>query len=111
MLGFEHVDRAPVGEVEPVAAMRGGQSGRGVDPGLRERGAELAHEHTQRLLPGRGRILAPESPGELVPRHRPSVVECEVGEEQTALPSRKMPLVENDTIRFSGNPSREEDLQ
>jgi hypothetical protein len=39
------------------------------------------------------------------------MLDCEIGEQETALPSWEVPLVEDDSVRFGGNPSREEDLQ
>jgi len=87
-----------------------GESPRTVDPGLRKYDAELAHEDTQRLLPGRGRIGLPQRLGELISRHRPSVLEREVREEEATL-AREVSLVQDDSIRFQGDPTREEDLQ
>ena len=110
-LGRQNVDPGPLREVELVAAEGGGQGACAIDAARREHASELAHEDAERLVPGRRRCVAPENVRQLVSRHRPSVVGYEVGEEETALPPRKVPLVDHDALGFDGDPACEEDLQ
>jgi hypothetical protein len=101
----EHVDPGPLRQGELVAAEGGCQRGRTVESTLGKHRPELAHEHAERLVPGRRRCVAPEHIGELVPGHGSSVRDDERGEEETALPSREVSLVEHHALRFDGDPA------
>jgi len=88
------VDPGARGEHELVAAEGASQRRLAVDTALLEQRSQLAHEHRERLLPGRRRRVAPEHLGEFVPWHRPALLREQVCEHQPALTSRERPLVQ-----------------
>ena len=104
-----HIDPGSFREIEPVAAECAGQRSPAVDACVRERTAQLARDHRQRLVPGRGRCLSPERLGELVPRHRPAPFRNQVREDEATLPAREPPSVEHDTVGFDCDTPCEED--
>ena len=80
-------------------------------PLVREQAAQLAHDHGQRLVPGRGRCLAPQGLGELVPRHRPALLGHQIREQEPTLPPREALLVDHHAVGLDCDPTREENLQ
>ena len=80
-------------------------------PRVGEQAAQLAHDHRQRLLPGRRRSVAPERLREFVPWHRSALLGHEVGEQEPTLPSREARLVDHDPVGLDCHPTRKENLQ
>ena len=107
----DHIDPGSFREIEPVAAECAGQRGPAVDACVREGTAQLARDHRQRLVPGRGRCLSPERLGELVLRHRPAPFRNQVREDEATLPAREPSSVEHDTVGFDCDTPCEEDPQ
>jgi hypothetical protein len=86
-------------------------SSRGFVGAFRENPAELADEDPESLVPaGRWNSL-PERLRELVPRHGHALFSDEIGEEEAPLPTGQVPLIQDDSVSFDGDSTREKDLQ
>jgi hypothetical protein len=92
------VDPDTVGEHELVAAEGAREGSLAVHPALLQERAQLAHEHSQRLLPGRGRCLTPERLGEFAARHGSSVLGKQICEDQAPLAAGKALLIETRAV-------------
>ena len=107
----EHVDPGLLGQLEPVAAERARKGAVAVDAAVGEERAKLADDDAQRLVPGRRRCLRPERLRELVSWHRPARLGHQVCEQQPALPSWKVRLVDHLSVGFDCDSACEKDLQ
>ena len=101
------VNPRAVRQVEPVAAERVRQH----DPVVCKQAAQLAHDHRQCLLPGRGRRFPPDRVRKLVPRHRPALGRDQVHEQKPALTPWQAPLIHHSAVRLRGDPTCEEHPQ
>ena len=90
---------------------RAGEGPGAVDAGVREHGAELAHEDGEGLVPGRRRRVAPQRLRELVPGHRSPLLRHEIGEEKTALPAGEATLLDHHPVELGGDTTCQKDLQ
>ena len=95
-----HVDPRARGQAQLVTAEGALESGRAVDAALLEERAELGHQHSERLLPGRGKLLVPEQVGKLVAGHGTPVLGSQVGEDDPTLPAREALLVHAGSVRL-----------
>ena len=94
------VDPGAGGKRELVAAERARERGRAVDAALLQQRAQLRHQHSQRLLPGRGQLVAPEHLGQLVAGHCTPLLCCQVGEHDPTLPAGEALLAEGRAVRL-----------
>ena len=107
----DRVDPGPLGQLEPVAAEGRRQRAGAVESRLGEQRTQLAHQHRQCLIPGRWRSLPPQGRRELVPRHRPSPLHRQVGEQQPALPPRQARVLHREAVGLERDPPHQENLQ
>ena len=107
----DRVDPGPLGQLEPVAAEGRRQRTGAVESRLGEQRTQLAHQHRQCLIPGRWRSLLPQGRSELVPRHRPSPLHRQVGEQQPALPPRQARVRHREAVGLERDPPHQENLQ
>jgi len=107
----DHVDPGPLGQFEPVAAESSRQRAGAVESCLGEQRTQLAHQHRQCLFPGRWRSLPPQGRRELVPRHRPSPLHRQVGEQQPTLSPRQTRVLHREAVGLERDPSHQENLQ
>ncbi len=107
----QDVDPRSFRQVESIAAERAGQLDCTVGTELGKERAKLAREHGQRLVPARGRRLLPQRLGELIARHRPGLLEHQVGEEEPTLPPREAVLADNHAVGLDGDSTCEKNSQ
>ena len=104
-----NVDPGSFGKCELVAAEGARQRAGAVDAALVEQRAQLRHQHPERLLPGRGEVLAPEQLGQLVTGNRPSLLRRQVREQDSTLAPGEALLVQPRAVRLDREALRHRD--